>query len=275
MMVKKASGALEPYSRGKLLRSCVKAGLNPIQARQVASQVERNLYDGVETREIYRLMVDAIKKLNPATASKYTLKQAIMSLGPTGFPFETYVCRILEAYGYRARLRTKIKGRCVEHEVDVLAEKQSLTRVRIMVECKYHNAPGVYTGLKETMYTYARFLDLQEGCRLGLCEPIHQAWLVSNTKCSEEAKAYAKCQGLTIIAWKYPPDGGLEKMVQRKKLYPITILGDLSPEQLERLSENHVMLTEDLIRMDAETLAKSTHIPMRKILEMKRFASTL
>lgn len=274
-MVRKASGALEPYSRGKLLRSCVKAGLNLIQARQIASQVERNLYDGVETREIYRMMIEAISKLNPATAARYTLKHAIMSLGPTGFPFETYISRILEAYGYNARLRTKVKGRCVEHEVDVLAEKPSPTPVRIMVECKYHNAPGVYTGLKEAMYTYARFLDLQEGGRLGLCEPIHQAWLISNTKCSEEAKAYAKCQGFMITAWKYPPKEGLENMIQRKKLYPITILEDLTANQLERLSETHVMLVEDLIRMDAEALAKSTRIPLRKIVEMKRFASTL
>lgn len=275
MMVKKASGALEPYSRGKLISSCVKAGLAASQAKQVALQVEGNLYDGIETGEIHRMLVEAVRKLNPVAAAKYTLKRAIMRLGPTGFPFETYVSRILEDYGYRAKLRTKIRGRCVEHEVDVLAEKEFPTPVRVMVECKYHNAAGVYTGLKEAMYTYARFLDLQEGGRLGLCEPVQQAWLITNTKCSEEAKAYAACRGVKVVAWKYPLGAGLEKLIQRRKLYPITILGDLTAQQLERLSEAHIMLTKDLIRTDAESLAESTRIPLQKILEMKRFASTL
>ena len=29
-----------------------------------------------------------------------------------------------------------------------------------MIECKYHSSHGVYTGLKEALYTHARFLDL-------------------------------------------------------------------------------------------------------------------
>lgn len=32
---------------------------------------------------------------------------------------------------------------------------------RYMIECKFHNVP-IYTGLKEVMYTYARFLDVKD-----------------------------------------------------------------------------------------------------------------
>jgi len=51
-----------------------------------------------------------------------------------------------------------IKGKCVNQEIDVVAENPS---GRYMIECKFHNVP-IYTGLKEVMYTYARFLDVKD-----------------------------------------------------------------------------------------------------------------
>ena len=65
-----------------------------------------------------------------------------------------------------------------------------------MIECKYHNEQGKPTRLQPAMYTYARFLDLTKR--------LDQPWLVTNTKCSRDAKEYAKGVGLKITSWKYP-----------------------------------------------------------------------
>lgn len=274
VIVKKASGRLEPYSREKIIRSSLRAGLNRNQAENVATEIERNLYDGIETREIYGMVLDAVRGHDSIIATRYTLKRAMMSLGPSGFPFETFISKILEAYGYTTTLRSKIRGRCVDHEVDVIAEKKEGGRLkRCMVECKYHNAAGIYTGLKEALYTYARFLDLGEGSQHNLSERFDEAWLVSNTKCSYEAKTYAKCKGLKVLAWNYPPRAGLEKLIQDKRLYPITIIEKVTGDQLERFSRANLMLVKDLIDADPHAVAKSTGIPLRKISNMKREAS--
>ena len=58
-----------------------------------------------------------------------------------------------------------MKGKCASHEIDVIADKGD--SLRYMIECKYHNSQGIYTGLKEALYTHARFLDLNNGYKLG------------------------------------------------------------------------------------------------------------
>jgi hypothetical protein len=51
--------------------------------------------------------------------------------------------------GYKVlSIRSKAKGRCVEHEIDLAVTKEG---IRVMVECKYHNSAGTFTGLKESM----------------------------------------------------------------------------------------------------------------------------
>ena len=112
-----------------------------------------------------------------------------MLMGPSGFNFESYIAQILEGHGYKIEsIRTKLKGRCVEHEIDLIAVSPAEAR-RIMVECKYHNFSGAYTGLKDALYTHARFLDLNGGDK----RQFDNEMLVSNTKISQDALQYAKC----------------------------------------------------------------------------------
>jgi len=48
---------------------------------------------------------------------RYSLKKALSSLGPSGYPFEQYVGRILQGHGYSVEVGRIIKGYCVSHEV--------------------------------------------------------------------------------------------------------------------------------------------------------------
>ena len=50
------------------------------------------------------------------------LKQAIMELGPSGFPFEQFVAELLKCRGYQIKVGVIVEGHCVNHEIDVKFE---------------------------------------------------------------------------------------------------------------------------------------------------------
>ncbi len=51
--------------------------------------------------------------MSRSTADKYHLKNAIMELGPTAFPFEKFIAGILEAEGYQTLTDQIVQGNCV------------------------------------------------------------------------------------------------------------------------------------------------------------------
>ena len=121
--------------------------------------MERELVDGITTKEIYHKAFELLHKEEKPIALKYSLKRAIMELGPSGFPFEKFVAEIFKFKGYTAETGKLVKGFCVEHEVDVVAwNKDKL----IMCEAKFHNDPGMKSDLKVALYVKARFDDLRK-----------------------------------------------------------------------------------------------------------------
>ncbi|MEM2897001.1 MAG: restriction endonuclease [Candidatus Bathyarchaeia archaeon] len=269
--VRKFSGVLETYDRNKLKKSCIKAGASEIIADKIVKEFEEKfLYNGITTKEIHDRIYELLEKESLTLSSKYRLKEAMMKLGPEGFHFEDFFARIMEHYGYKTRLRNLVRGRCALHEIDIMAEKNVSGKVcRCMIECKYHNSPGIYTGLKEALYTYARFLDLKDGWHNGLCENFDEAWLVTNTKFSEEAKAYIECKGIKAVGWKYPKGQGLEILIENKTLYPITVLKSVNKEQLRRFSEINIIIIKDILKKSVEELVNTTGIPKGEILILK------
>ncbi|HII36828.1 MAG TPA: hypothetical protein HA319_07570 [Nitrosopumilaceae archaeon] len=129
-----------------------------------------------------------------------------------------------------------------------------------MIECKYHNFPGIYTGLKESLYTHARFLDLSD--------VFNNEMLVCNTKVSDAAITYAKCIGQKLLCWRFPHDKGLENMIEEKGLYPITILGLRTPE-LQTLSQNKIMLARDLLIIDLNQLSRKTNMSYTRLQRLQ------
>src|SRR3990172_5624940 len=218
MWVVKASGEKEEFDIEKIKRTCLKAGATDSLANQIAREVEKRAHNGISTREILRITLKLLEKEKPFIAARYDLKGAIFRLGPAGFAFECLVAEIMKEQGFKARTHSLIRGFCVEHEVDVIATKDDKT---YMMECKYHNLPGIYTGLREALYTYARFLDLVKGSENKTCQKFDQPWLVCNTRFSDDAIQYSECAGLKLLGWSYPEEN-LREMIEKKKLYPIT-----------------------------------------------------
>lgn len=233
----KATGAREPFSEEKLIASIKRAGIPHNLQDKTLGHVKSLLYEGMPTSEIYTHILEFLEKEAKPAKSKYGLKQAIMDLGPTGYPFEDYVSEILKGQGYTTQVRSIVTGKCVSHEIDVIAEK---TQEKLMVEAKFHNALGIRTDIHVALYTKARFDDVKE--KYGFTKP----FLYTNTKITTDALTYAQCIGMGIVSWSYPEKESLRDLIEKEKLYPITILDGLSKNLLQILLDNHIVLVRDI-----------------------------
>ncbi|MBU4266430.1 MAG: hypothetical protein L6243_04540 [Candidatus Altiarchaeales archaeon] len=265
VMIRKASGDMEEFSLNKVVTAIVRSGGTPDVADRVIKKLEKKLYEGISTREIYKITFGLLDKEQPSLASRYDLRGAIMRLGPAGFPFETYLGEVLAEHGYKVQLRQNIKGKCVGHEIDIVL---SAGDEHTMVECKYHNEYGIYTGLKAALYTYARFLDLEECAKEGKCENFTGVWLATNTKFSFDAKQYSKCRGVRLLGWRYPKGEGIETLIESKGLYPITILRKVDRKSKEMLAKANMMLLKDLTEKSPSEISSKTGIKERTLRDI-------
>ncbi|HUD04669.1 MAG TPA: ATP cone domain-containing protein [Patescibacteria group bacterium] len=233
----KANGNKEPFSEEKLLDSITRAGIPPELQSKVLSHVQSKLYENIPSQEVYRHVTEFLQHEPHPGVVKYKLKQALMELGPTGYPFEDFVTEILKSIGYSTQTRQVLMGKCVSHEIDVVAQKDN---EKLMVEAKYHNTPGIHTDVHVSLYTKARFDDLKEKYQLD------RPWLFTNTKITPDALAYALCVGMGVTSWSYPQNESLRNLIERNKLYPITLLSTLSESQKQILLDNHVVLIKQI-----------------------------
>jgi hypothetical protein len=238
--VLKATGKIEPYNEEKVLMSMERVGI-PINFRkEILNRIKTKLYDNIPTSEIYKHITEFLQNSEyPLSRTKYNLKQAIMDLGPTGYPFEDYVSEILKLDGYDTHVRQTLKGKCISHEIDIIAEKDN---ERLMIECKFHNSLGSRSQVHVPLYTKARFNDVKE------LNNLTQAWLITNTKITSDALNYGLCSNMKIVSWDYPEKGNFKDLIEKYKLYPITTLMGLSQNQKQLLAENHVVLARDVCK---------------------------
>lgn len=236
--VLKATGESEPFNEQKLLTSIRRAGIPSALHPLVLQHIESKIYDNIPTKEVYRHILEFLgQSEHPFSRSKYSLKEAIMSLGPTGYPFEDFIAKILQAQGFTTKVRQILTGKCVSHEIDVIAHKDNKTS---MIEAKFHNNPGIRSEIHVALYTHARFLDIKEK------NHIDDAWIVTNTKTTTDATSYALCSGLKILSWSFPEEGSLRDLVEQSSLHPITILTSLSRTHKETLLNKHIVLCKDI-----------------------------
>jgi hypothetical protein len=250
----KADGKKELYDEQKIKSSFIKAGAPPEIAAKATRTINKKIKDNMSTDEIYNEVLGNLKILEPRVALKYSLKRAIMDMGPEGFVFEKYIARILKEYGYTTEVGQIMNGYCVEHEVDVIAKKED----RIcLVECKYHNSPGIKSDIKTALYIHSRFLDIEKGYRVknNDSHTHFEAWLVTNTKCTSDALKYAGCVGLKVLAWYCPKIRNLQYFIETKKLYPISILFTITKKQKEKLFDSDIILIKELGSYNVDNLA--------------------
>ena len=94
--VLKANGTYEAYNENKVLQSINRSGIPESFKQDVLNHVNSKIYENIPTKEIYGHVAEFLGASEyPYAKSSYGLKQAIMDLGPTGYPFEDFVSEVL------------------------------------------------------------------------------------------------------------------------------------------------------------------------------------
>ena len=178
--ITKADGSTEYFKVEKLRRSLRRAGAAPDEINAVVQQISDELYDGIKTQEIYRQAFTLLRRSQTPIAARYSLRRALLGLGPTGFPFEKFLAKLFAAEGYETKTGIILQGHCAPHEIDLAAYSQTDSFIG---EAKFHARPGIKTDLQVAMYSYARLLDLKGTtiCDSSVCA-VNNFWLVTNTK---------------------------------------------------------------------------------------------
>jgi hypothetical protein len=251
VLITKANGQKEFFDPSKLEKSLERAGASREVANTISENVVGEIKEGMNTSYIYKHAFSVLHKMERPTALRYSLRKAIMDLGPSGFAFEDFVAEIFKAHGYQVKTDQMVSGFCVEHEVDVVAWNDDKL---IMSEAKFHNEQGMKSDLKVALYVKARIDDLKKASFVldGKKRFLDEGWLITNTKFSETAVAYGKCQGLKMIGWNYPQDGNLQSLIETSNLHPITCLTSLSA------FDKNNFLAEDVVL--CKTLAENKNI---------------
>ena len=250
----KFNGDIEEFNVEKLKTSLRRSKASEDEIDEIVENIMPTLYDGMLSKEIYKKAFSLLKKLNSISASKYSLKRAILDLGPTGFPFERLIGALLKHHGYATQVGVILQGECVTHEVDVLAEKDGNSYA---VECKFHSDPKAMSNVKVPLYINSRFLDIQKRWNEDPEKTSHlkQGWLVTNTRFSKDAIDYSNCVGLHLLSWDYPENNGIKQNVDKFALYPITTLTTLTKHEKDLLIEKDIILTKELFE-NSHLLAK-------------------
>lgn len=246
ILIRKASGEMEEFSSDKLRRSLEKAKASSATIDKIVGHILEELKNGDKTSDIYKHAFSLLSENERPAADRYHLKHALMELGPSGHPFERFVGELLKAQGFSVEVGTTVEGICVSHEIDVTAQKDNR---HIMVECKFHNQPGVKSDVKVALYVQARFEDVAKKWQQ---EPshgqkFHEAWLVTNTKLTTDAIRYASCVGMTAIGWHYPENNSLEHLIEQYNLHPLTCLTTLNDAQKQQLLDQGLILCKDIV----------------------------
>jgi len=244
MKIIKADGTTEEFKSQKLIASLKKAGAKPSEVARIVAQIESSLEEGMRTQMIYQKAFQLLRESDDPVAAKYSLRRAVFSLGPTGFPFEDFLGKIFEAEGYKTKRRLLIKGKCAIHEIDLAAYSPQDT---FIAEAKFHMRPGTKSDLQVAMYSYARFLDLESArvCAGDTCGIISLR-VITNTKFTTAAIKYAECVGINLLSWDQPKGNSLHAKIERHGIYPVTVLTHLTANQKQQLLQTGTILCSDI-----------------------------
>jgi len=119
MKIVKHSGDIVEYSPIKLKASLSKSGASPLIVDVILETIQKELYQGISTKQIYKMAFNLLKKASNSHAARYNLKEAIRLLGPAGFFFEKYIARLFESEEYKTKTNIHLRGKCVSHEIDI------------------------------------------------------------------------------------------------------------------------------------------------------------
>ncbi|MDZ7742242.1 MAG: ATP cone domain-containing protein [Bacteroidota bacterium] len=244
--VRKNAGELVPFETQKLQEALQRSGASTEDIRRVTQQVKTALYDGITTRKIYQIAYSTLKKLSYRSAGRFKLKKALFELGPSGYPFEFFVAKLLELDGCQVKTGQIIQGKCVQHEVDVVAEKAGKL---IMAECKFHHAESAKSDVKTSLYVRSRFNDIYDKLQSdGQIMELHfEPMLITNTRFTLDALQYGICSGLKMLSWDHPQGNSLKDWIDRSGFHPITVLKSLTKKEKKILMGKGIVLCREIL----------------------------
>ncbi len=272
MKVVKHSGAIVNFNSDKLVASLLKSGADAYTAEAILKEITNDIYEGISTKSIYKKAFALLKKHTNSHAARYNLRAAIEMLGPEGFYFEKYIARLFEADRYETQTNVVLQGNCVMHEVDVLIKKSNVVS---MVECKFHGGREAASDVKVPLYVFSRFNDLRvnDYTLFSNKEKIAHCWIVTNTRFTADAIAFAECSGINLLSWDYPEKRSLKSRNNHDCLYPVTCLTTLTKAEKEKLLLLDIILVKELV--DNRTDLKEIGISPNRIKNVLREVADL
>ena len=272
MKIIKHSGDIVEYNPDKLKKSLLKSGASKDVVEHILQTIQKEVYEGISTKHIYKMAFGLLKKASSSHAARYNLREAIRLLGPAGFFFEKYIARLFSAEHYETKTNLILQGKCVSHEIDVLIKKNNSLA---MVECKFHAGREATSDVKVPMYILSRFNDLKEQKHnvFDSNQNISKCWIITNNRFTVDAVTFAKCSGLDLLSWDYPKDNNLKTKNDNNYLYPVTCLTTLSLAEKDKLLILDVILVKEIIN-NSECLERIGLSPAR-IKNVMREASEL
>ncbi|SHK37798.1 restriction endonuclease [Epilithonimonas mollis] len=245
MKIKNNSGETVEFEISKLENSLRNSGADKHSVKRVLETVLPKCFEGISTGELYRMAFEELKKISNSVAARYSLKKALLELGPAGFYFEQWISRVFQNIGYKTETGQLIKGHAVTHEADVIAKKDDKT---YWVECKFRNAEDTKISVTTPMYILSRIKDISniQYNLFGTKTEFTDGWLITNTYFTKDSVAFSEYYGLRLLSWDYPKDKNIKSLVDQNALYPITCLTTLNEKEKQKLLEEKCVLVKEL-----------------------------
>lgn len=254
MKITKHSGSKVPFDKEKLELSLKKSGASNDLIKESLAEIEKQMYDGITTKEIYKLAFAILKKSSSGHAARYNIRLALQMLGPAGFFFEKFVSKLYAAEGFNTKINLRLQGKCVSHEIDIAIMKDNIVS---MIECKFHGSKEGSSDVKVPMYILSRFNDLKtkKHTVFSNSQAINFCIIVTNNRFTKDAQDFANCSDISLLSWDYPRENNLKDKIDKGALYPVTCLTTLSMVEKEKLLILNQILVKDIIN-DPESLYK-------------------
>jgi len=245
MKIKNNAGETVDFEISKLENSLRNSGADENSVKKVLETVLPKCFEGITTGELYRMAFEELKKISNSVAARYSLKKALLELGPAGFYFEQWIARVFQNIGYKTETGQLIKGHAVTHEADVIAKKDKKT---YWVECKFRNAEDTKISVTTPMYVLSRIKDISniQYNLFGTQTEFTDGWLITNTYFTKDSVAFAEYYGLRLLSWDFPKNNSIKNLVDQNALYPITCLTTMDGKQKQKLLENKCVLVKEL-----------------------------
>ena len=116
------------------------------------------------------------------------------------------------------------------------------------MECKFYISTGKNANVQVPLYVRSRINDI---VYLRLGQPEYSGYsfsggIVTNTRFTDDAIAFGESAGLKLLSWDYPRGAGLREIIDREKIFPVTVLTRLTTAQKQLLMERGIVICRQI-----------------------------